>query len=108
MPKQASTASSGRSANTPVRMKNSPTNALEPGIASAAMATTRKTPASQGAPLARPPIWSISSLPRLARAMMPTMANAAAVTMPWLIICSTAPCPAVTLNAMIPSTMKPR
>ena len=71
--------------NTPPRMKNSPTKALDPGSASAAMVTNRNATASLGAPLARPPRRSMSSVP-VPRPSIITMANAAATTTPWLIM----------------------
>ena len=93
--------------NTPPRMKNSPTNELAPGSASDAMATMRNATARRGAPLARPPSLSMSSVPP-PRPMIITMVKAAATTTPWLTICSTAPCAAMRSNTMMPSTMNPR
>ena len=43
-----------------------------------------------------------------ARLMIATIANAAATTMPWLTIWSTAPCDAWTSKATMPSAMNPR
>ena len=53
-PMQASTASQRCWRKTPVRMRNSPANELEPGMASEAMVTIRKMPASRGAPAGQP------------------------------------------------------
>ena len=92
---------------TPVRMRNSPANELDPGMASEAMVTIRKMPLSRGAPTASPPMSSMRSS-GAARLRMATMANAAATTTPWFTIWSTAPCDAWMSKAITPSAMNPR
>ena len=76
---------------TPVRMKNSPTNELEPGIASDAIATIRNTPVRRGAPAARPPMPSMRSSGAARLMHRRRSRRRRATTMPWLTICSTAP-----------------
>ncbi len=107
IPMQASAVSHQYWRKTPVRMRNSPAKELEPGMARDAIATIRKTPVRRGAPAARPPMSSMRSSGS-ARLMTATMAKAAATTMPWLTIWSTAPWEACTSMTMTPRRMKPR
>ena len=92
---------------TPSRIRNSPTKLAEPGIASVANATIRKSVASTGARKARPPRSRRSSEPPARAASRAMMKNSGATTRPWLTICSSAPWAPWGFSAKIPSVMKP-
>ena len=70
---------------------NSPMKFEEPGIARFANVTIRKSVASTGALKATPPMSSSRSLSPQRAATAATTKNDAAVTTPWLSICSSAP-----------------
>ena len=100
------TASTGARSQAPSSVMNSPTKLLRPGSPSAARVTTPNTPAMTGMRSARPATAARSRVP-VRSAIHATIKKSAAMMIPWLTICRTAPCWPWTLNAKMPSTMNP-
>ena len=91
---------------TPLRIRNSPANAVDPGTASAITPVTISTVASAGRPRAMPPTRSSEPVP-VRSSTMPAIMNSVAESRPWLTICSSAPFQPETLVANTPSTINP-
>src|SRR5437899_1499088 len=106
MPRVLTIASQGWNCQAPSSVMNSPTKLFSIGSPRAASVTTMKTPARTGIRGARSLIAERSYVPVRA-AIQPISRNSAAMMIPWLTICSTAPCWPCWLKAKMPSTMKP-
>ena len=88
-------------------MRISPTKLGEPGMASVASATTRKSAASTGARNAMPPISAERGRAPARAVSTAMMKKSAATTRPWLTICISAPWAPSSLKEKMPSTMNP-